>query len=382
MTVLLLYADRILCAHSPDAADILAHTPATGIRVSEVTVDHASPATPDALAETLRSLRSRKDDSRIRPGESIAILSESVFTQTFHLPARQLAGLSAAELEQALAYEATPFSGYASNDVQTAFRRDETIDGETSFSIAQFSKSGITGFARAIAAARCRCAGIGGIPADDAGDPAKLAAAAVAGLLPLLRPQADAASWRAPVCFGGALLLIALLAAILYGTRLSSAVRSTDARLLKARELVRENRALETALANRHAFPQDSLGTGAAASADSLQAFRHSAWKTLLTLFDQVFSNCGKIQNIEEIGPYDVRVTALFADADAYESGAAKLLEQTAKTGWTMIPERAENLRIAGEQSPWRFVFRAQGPDSLRKASSAPASDPSDVEFN
>lgn len=382
MTVLLLYADRILCAHSPDAADSLAHDPAAGIRLSEVPVEHASPTTPDALAEALRALRSRKDDSRIRPGESIAILSESVFAQTFHLPARQLAGLSAAELEQALAYEAAPFSGYASDTALTAFRRGETIDGETTFSIAQFSKSGITGFARAIADARCICSGIGGIPADDAGDPAKLAAAAASGLLPLLRPQTGAASWRTPACFGGALLLITLLTAISYGIGLSSAVRSTDAQLLKARELVRENRALETELANRTSSPKNSLGTGAAASADTLRVFRHSAWNTLLTLFDQVFSNCGKIQHIEEVGPYDVRVTALFADAAAYESSAANLLEQTAKTGWTITPERAENLRIAGEQSPWRFVFRAQGPDSLRKASPAPVSNPSDVEFN
>ncbi|MGN0844362.1 MAG: hypothetical protein ACI4QT_03985 [Kiritimatiellia bacterium] len=378
MTVLLLYADRILCAHSPDAADSLAHATATGIRVSEVPVEHASSATPDALAEALRSLRSRKDDSRIRPGESIVILSENVFTQTLHLPARQLAGLSAAELEQALAYEAAPFSGYVSDDALTAFRRGETIDGETTFSIAQFSKSGMAGFVRAIAAARCICSGIGGIPADDANDPAKLAAAAAAGLFPLLRPHVGVSAWRTPACFGGALLLIALLAAIVYGARLSSAVRSTDARLLKARELVRENRALETALANRRASPQDAIGSGAAA----LQAFRHSAWKTLLALFDQVFSNCGKIQNIEEIGPYDVRVTALFADAAAYESGAAILLEQTAKTGWTVTPEHAENLRIAGEQSPWRFVFRAQGPDSVRKIFPATASDSSEVEFN
>lgn len=370
MTVLLLFADRILCARQDVAKDAPAHDSA-GLLLSEVPIGHASPATPDAVTEALRFLRSRKDSAHIRSGESVLILAESVFSQVFHLPARQLAGLSSAELEQALAYEAEPFSGFASGTALTAFRRGETANGETAFTVTQFSKSGVTGFARAIAAARCICAGIGGIPADDANDPANLAAAAAAGRIPLLLPQSAASAlWRTPALVGGVLLCIALLSAIGYGLSLSSATRTIDARLLEARELARENRTLESELDSLKNRSPDAPGSNAG-TPQNLRTFRHAAWKRLLDLFDTIFSERGKIIGIEELGSYDVRVTALFANAAAYETGTAELMEKTTGTGWTIIPEQAENLRFAGEHAPWRFVFRAQGPDSVRNSAAA-----------
>ena len=356
MTVLFLFADRVLLARPASASGtspVFSEPLARGARTA-----------PEAVAEALRTAAAQKDGA-FRSGEEVFLLAEDVFYQTVHLASRQLAGLSEAEITQAIAYECAPFSGFSGEDAVTAWRRGETREGETAFEAAQLPAKALRELARAVAAARGRVAGVSGLPAEaltgDAAALSRLVAQAAAQALPQLRAGADWGVWRASGVTGAALFAAVALVTVFWGLSLHRTVRETERHMVEAQRLVAENRALADEIARLRKAPPPSVAGPAGLRAEDA-ALRRTAWSGLLDAFDAAFSGRGSIQNMERLDAFDFRVTALAPDAAAYEACISTLAQRCAGAGWRVWPERAENVRAGGTSSPWRFVFRLLGP--------------------
>lgn len=74
-------------------------------------------------------------------GRGVLVLTTEVWTQTLSLHRGQISGLSRAELEQALAFEAEPFSGLSALESVLGFCESGARDGTASFWIVQLSRS-------------------------------------------------------------------------------------------------------------------------------------------------------------------------------------------------------------------------------------------------
>jgi len=127
----------------------------------------------------------------VSTGRQVLVLTTEVWTQTLSLHRGQVSGLARAELEQALAFEAEPFSGLSPLDSVLGASDSGARDGSASFWVVQLARNDRDGIGRAI---------------KDSGS--KLAAIGHPGAVPLpLTSVAGGAAWRRIECWDGAWLL-------------------------------------------------------------------------------------------------------------------------------------------------------------------------------
>ncbi len=125
-------------------------------------------------------------------GRGVLVLTTEVWTQTLSLHRGQVSGLARAELEQALAFEAEPFSGLSALESVLGFCDSGARDGTASFWIVQLARGEREAVLRVVKEGGARLQGIahpGAVPAP-------------------LGAVASGTAWRRIECWDGAWLLV------------------------------------------------------------------------------------------------------------------------------------------------------------------------------
>ena len=125
-------------------------------------------------------------------GRSAIVLTTDAWTQTLSLHRGQVSGLSKIELQQALAFEAEPFSGLPALESVTAATDSGARDGSASFWIVQLARGERDAVQRIIKESGSRLLGIG----HPGGAPAPLSS------------MAGGTAWHRVECWDGAWLLL------------------------------------------------------------------------------------------------------------------------------------------------------------------------------
>ena len=324
---------------------------------------HARGGATDALTAALGL-------SRLRRSARVLVLSSEFFSQTIRLPRRQVAGLSNAEIETALAYEIEPFSNIARENGIAAFQPlpDEAAD-TASWRAVQISLADWDSLAAAVHAAGGRlagCAALDPLPGGDdavAGELLRIAADAQAEppRIPVAAPaSASAQSARLPKAAMMIFILVALACGIhwLIASRACARLRAdVDAREALAavnNRIANELRGVES---RRDKIVRDTADR--AAAADSLLAYR-KAWGSL---FHDLSAACGDDVMLRSISggidPSGVDVEAIATDVDAPASCMARLAAMAAESGWALTPREVRNL--PNGPSSFRFSLKFAG---------------------
>ena len=125
-------------------------------------------------------------------GRNVLVLTTEAWTQTLSLHRGQVSGLARTELEQALAFEAEPFSGLSPLDSVIGTSDSGARDGSASFWVVQLARSERDGTERVIKESSGKLVGMGH-----------------PGAVPLpLTGAASGSAWRRIECWDGAWLLV------------------------------------------------------------------------------------------------------------------------------------------------------------------------------
>ena len=346
----------IVVALSPDGAFRLDLADGA-LLASRQTGGAAANSAADSVAAALRL-------SRVRRSARVLVLSADFFSQTIRLPRRQMAGLSGAEIETALAYEIEPFSNIPMDAGVAAFRPLSEESGDTaSWRAVQLARADWDAISSAVHAAGGRlagCAPLDPLPASDD----EIAAA-------LMQVAADAASpqSRIPVAApatsskdqGGlprtaiiSFILVALACAIHFGiaTRMRAGLRSDAA--------VRESLAAENNRIAAEIRGIEARRAEIARAAAELQAAKDSllvcrkAWSSLLR---DLPAACGEdvmvVSITGDISSGGVGVEAIATDADAPAACMVRLAGLASESGWKLTPREVRG----GSRGPVTFRF-------------------------
>lgn len=169
-------------------------------------------------------------------GRNVLVLTTEAWTQTLSLHRGQVSGLAREELEQALAFEAEPFSGLSPLDSVIGTTDSGARDGSASFWVVQLARNDRDGIERAIKESSSRLVGIGH-----------------PGAVPVpLNGLASGSAWRRIECWDGAWLLTICEDGRNVQTKVIPS--APDARDLPAHGVIERLHARDTA-----AFAEDAL---------------------------------------------------------------------------------------------------------------------------
>ncbi len=311
---------------------------------------------------------------RVKRNARVLVLSTDFFSQTVRLPRRQIAGLSAAEIETALAYEIEPFSNIPRDQGVAAFQAltDEGAD-TSSWRTVQIARADWDSLDAAAIAADARlagCAPLASLPAsDEAIAGALLQYASDALSSPPRIPVAAVASTTAksqvmPKVAATLYLLVAIACLLHYvfvprmRDNLRTDVEEREALAAANATIANEIRAIEAR--------SEQLKKNLAARNDaalSLSAYR-KAWSSLL---HDLVTACGDDVMVRSISgdvlSGGVMVEAIATDVDAPASFMVRLADLTAKNGWMLTPRDVRN-ETKGPSS-FRFSLEFSGkPDN------------------
>lgn len=323
------------------------------------------PATESGMGTGAESVAAALKLAGPAPGRTW-VLSCEVFAQEVRLSPAQIAGLSPAQIERALAFEVEPFSGLSQAEGVLAFHED----APGSFSIAALPQTERAAVVRAVRAAGGKLAGLthgGRVPEAEAELAAWCAgklARLESGALPVIMPAAPTPSRHRFLVAGLALEAAALLLLFAIVGRTAAQRRELETRNTQLASAAREIEAADRQVA---ALKMEA----AALDREEEQRGRVIARRgSLLALLRGLAATRGEdvvVRGIQADGPSSLIVSGVSLEAGAVEEMSIVLTQSLRAAGWVAQPRNKTGIRHLPTGGPWEFSLTVTHDEAARK---------------